>query len=90
MKLHDEGRVLFSMATNHQRNFDPAIKRPGRFDLLICMAPPSWKEKLHNLGKFWTGNHDDDDEEFVKDHLRKWASSNRQLVKTLDLFTFDS
>jgi SpoVK/Ycf46/Vps4 family AAA+-type ATPase len=53
--LHDEARVLFFMATNHQRNFDEAIKRPGRFDLLICMAPPLWIEKIKELEKFWTG-----------------------------------
>jgi len=88
-KLHDEGRVLFFMATNHQRNFDPAIKRPGRFDLLICMAPPSWSEKLKNIEKFWIGDRDDDDVEFVKDQLRTWISSDKQLVKILDLFTFD-
>ena len=75
-KLHDEGRVLFFMATNHQRNFDPAIKRPGRFDLLICMAPPSWSEKLKNIEKFWIGDRDDDDVEFVKDQLRTWISSH--------------
>jgi SpoVK/Ycf46/Vps4 family AAA+-type ATPase len=32
--LHDEGQVLFFMATNHQRNFDEAIKSPGRFDVI--------------------------------------------------------
>ena len=27
----------------------PAIKRPGRFDMLVRMGPPSWDEKLRGL-----------------------------------------
>lgn len=47
--LHDEGRSLFFVATNHRTGFDEAITRPGRFDLLLLIAPPSWGEKLLNL-----------------------------------------
>ena len=43
--LWDRKRVIFLMATNHKQQLDPAITRPNRFDLLLCVAPPSWKKK---------------------------------------------
>lgn len=86
--LHDEARVLFFMATNHQRNFDEAIKRPGRFDLLICMAPPLWTEKVKKLEKFWTGTKEKGDVGFVQARLAEWVPSNHRLAEVLDLFTF--
>jgi hypothetical protein len=86
--LHDEARVLFFMATNHQRNFDDAIKRPGRFDLLICMAPPSWIQKTERLDRFWSGEKGNGDVPFVREILTKWVPANHRLVETLDLFTF--
>ena len=52
LRLRKQARTIFFMATNHQREFDPAIKRAGRFDLLIRMGPPSLAEKLQNL-KVW-------------------------------------
>ena len=48
-RLYDQARVLFFMATNYQERFDPAIKRPGRFDLLLCMGPPTLKDKTERL-----------------------------------------
>jgi SpoVK/Ycf46/Vps4 family AAA+-type ATPase len=88
--LHDESRVLFFMATNHQRQFDDAIKRPGRFDLLICMAPPLWSEKIKtdSLRKFLPRSDSDDDVEFVRKALTKWVQPDDYLAQTLDLFTF--
>ena len=52
LKLHDQGRLIFLMATNFQENFDDAIKRAGRFDLLLCMGPPTLEEKCGALGLF--------------------------------------
>jgi hypothetical protein len=43
--LWDRKRVIFLMATNHKQQLDPAITRPNRFDLLLCVAPPSWRNK---------------------------------------------
>lgn len=43
--LWDQKQVLFLMATNHKQQLDPAITRPNRFDLLLCVAPPSWVRK---------------------------------------------
>lgn len=43
--LWDQKRVIFLMATNHKQQLDPAITRPNRFDLLLCVPPPSWTRK---------------------------------------------
>ena len=95
-KLHDEARVLFFMATNHQRQFDDAIKRPGRFDLLICMGPPPWVEKIkvESFRQFLTDEEfltdkQKRDIEFVRKRLEKWVPIGDKLVETLDLFTFN-
>ena len=34
------------MATNFKEHFDRAILRPGRFDALICMGPPTLSSKI--------------------------------------------
>jgi hypothetical protein len=51
--LHKRGRVIFLLATNHIRNLDPAITRPGRFDLLLCVGPPNWSQKLQGLAHIY-------------------------------------
>ncbi|MCP4303894.1 MAG: AAA family ATPase [bacterium] len=38
--LHDKGRVLFIATTNHYKKLDSAIRRPGRFDLVLPVGPP--------------------------------------------------
>lgn len=43
--LWDRKRVIFLMATNHKQQLDPAITRPNRFDLLLCVAPAPWAGK---------------------------------------------
>jgi ATPase family associated with various cellular activities (AAA) len=52
-QLHDRGQVIFLVATNYISRFDPALMRAGRFDLLLCMGPPTFKEKLINLSAFF-------------------------------------
>jgi hypothetical protein len=51
-ELHDRGQSMFFMATNHQDRFDPALKRAGRFDLLLCMGPPLLQQKLDKIESF--------------------------------------
>lgn len=50
--LHDQASLVFLFATNYQAGFDAAIKRPGRFDVLLCVGPPSWKQKLRQIDSF--------------------------------------
>jgi hypothetical protein len=52
-QLHDRGQVIFLVATNYISRFDPALMRAGRFDLLLCMGPPTFNEKLNNLPAFF-------------------------------------
>jgi hypothetical protein len=51
-KLHDRAQIVFLMATNFQATFDDAIKRAGRFDLLLCMGPPILKDKCNAIHRF--------------------------------------
>ena len=101
-QLHDTGRVLFFMATNHLRSFDEAITRPGRFDLLLHIRPPLWRDKLEHLEIVWPGTKRKElehtwptakregDFEFVKATFRKWAPPlgvDQHLIRVLDRFT---
>jgi hypothetical protein len=83
--LHDLARVIFLMATNHKRDLDPAITRPGRFDLLLCVGPPNWDRKLNGISQvlkdFPAG-----DLKKVDGKLRRFSSS-RKTKEQLDLFT---
>ena len=45
-QICDQRRIIFIVATNHIDNFDIAIKRPGRFDLIIPVLPPSVDAKI--------------------------------------------
>jgi hypothetical protein len=70
-RLHDKSSVLFFMATNHLRSFDEAITRPGRFDLLLHIRPPLWRDKLAHLESFWPGRK-------VRDLEERWPTAQRQ------------
>jgi hypothetical protein len=43
--LHEKQAVILIMATNRIDEFDPAIRRPGRFDLVLYVPPPSFEVK---------------------------------------------
>ena len=45
-KINDRRRIVFIVATNHIDHFDFAIRRPGRFDVLVQIMPPTVKSKL--------------------------------------------
>ena len=82
--LHKRARVIFLMATNHREQLDPAITRPGRFDLLLCVGPPSWAYKLGGLLQI-LGNHvPEDDIPVLRTRLGELAAS---VAKDLDMFT---
>ncbi len=50
-ELRDRERIILLLATNHIEEFDPAIRRPGRFDLVLNVAPPSVAAKRALLQK---------------------------------------
>jgi hypothetical protein len=84
-KLHDQGRLIFLMATNFQENFDSAIKRAGRFDLLLCMGPPTLEEKCSSLQVFLGQGKETASGGAL---LLKMAQSNQRVRDQLALYTF--
>lgn len=44
--INQSRRIVFLVATNYIESFDAAIRRPGRFDLLLQVMPPTMKDKL--------------------------------------------
>jgi hypothetical protein len=83
--LHDWGRVIFLMATNHQKDLDPAITRAGRFDFLLCVGPPSWSEKLKRIEQVVKGLPSGDVKK-LQTRLAKFSQSY-STKRNLDLFT---
>ena len=83
--LYERATVLFLMATNHKKELDPAIIRPARFDLLLCVGPPSWEYKLagirHALKGLPTGEIDR-----VQTSLKEFSNS-LAVRQQLDIFT---
>jgi hypothetical protein len=45
IKINENRRVVFIVATNHIEAFDVAISRPGRFDVILQVMPPTAAEK---------------------------------------------
>jgi ATPase family associated with various cellular activities (AAA) len=43
--LHTRRRLVYIVATNHLEQFDAAISRPGRFDVIVPVMPPSAEAK---------------------------------------------
>lgn len=83
--LWDRKRVIFLMATNHKQQLDPAITRPNRFDLLLCVAPPPWTSKCTaaNLEEALSVPHSID----VEAELLRLAPGDSDAAKRLNLFT---
>lgn len=44
--LAERRRIVWLLATNHIEIFDSAIRRPGRFDMIVPLLPPTSDEKL--------------------------------------------
>lgn len=86
--LHDQGRIVFFMATNFQDRFDDAIKRAGRFDLLLCMGPPSLTAKLKALHIFTDGVANSPENKAAIDLLSQYVNESAELKMQLELYTF--
>jgi hypothetical protein len=46
LKINENRRLVFVVATNHIGAFDVAIRRPGRFDVILQVMPPTAEEKV--------------------------------------------
>jgi ATPase family associated with various cellular activities (AAA) len=56
--IHKRATVVFIIATNNISEFDLAIRRPGRFDRVLQIMPPTYDAKLTK--KDWGPSHDVD------------------------------
>ena len=87
-KLHDRGQLIFLMATNFQETFDDAIKRAGRFDLLLCMGPPTLKAKCDFLHKFYGLRDSTEETKTAAARIMNFADQKTWLADQLGLLTF--
>jgi hypothetical protein len=87
-ELHDKGQVVFFMATNFQERFDPAIKRAGRFDLLLCMGPPTAQEKIDKLEVFFGDKYNETQINLAKKLINEYIQSSPTAGDQLELLTF--
>ncbi len=87
-RLHDRGQVVFIMATNFQDRFDQAIKRAGRFDLLLCMGPPALSEKLSRLHKAYFLKSETAQTVKAGQLIKEYLKDDGQLEEQLGLYTF--
>ena len=88
-KLHDLGRVVFLMATNFQADFDDAIKRAGRFDLLLCMGPPTLAAKCAGIHVFYGPKEKaTTDTKAAGKTILEMCKGDVWLREQLDLYTF--
>jgi hypothetical protein len=47
--LHDRRQIVILLATNHVESFDSAIRRPGRFDMIVPVMQPTVEAKLGHV-----------------------------------------
>ena len=75
--LSERRQIVYLVATNHLEVFDIAISRPGRFDMIVPVNPPSAQAKLGH----WTN---------VKAKLEELGQLNAApVLEALELLTFD-
>ena len=76
-EINKARRIVFIVATNYIENFDAAVSRHGRFDLVLQVMPPSTNEKLRK----WKG---------VKDRFQLLSESVKNLaLVSIERLTFD-
>jgi hypothetical protein len=87
-RLHDQAKVVFFMATNFQDRFDAAIKRSGRFDLLLCMGPPKLSEKLDRLHRAYFAKKETPQTLKAGALVQQFLKRAPKLREQLQLYTF--
>jgi hypothetical protein len=88
VKLHEQRRVIFLMATNFQNQFDEAIKRAGRFDLLLCMGPPTLEEKCERIHSFYDGAEETSNTVAAGNALLELCKAKLWTREQLNLYTY--
>jgi SpoVK/Ycf46/Vps4 family AAA+-type ATPase len=87
-RLHGQAQVVFFMATNFQERFDAAIKRAGRFDLLLCVGPPKLSEKLNRLRKEYLLKSENDQTIKAGKKIDEYLRDKPKLREQLEFYTF--
>lgn len=77
IKLRESRKLVYLVATNHIETFDAAFSRPGRFDLVLPVMPPTVEQKLEKWPSL-----------ALKMKQFRLMKSKDQLEQ-LDLLTFD-
>ncbi len=57
----EESRIFILAATNLPWEIDPAMLRPGRFDLKLYVPPPNLKARMEIIRRFLSNSHYDKD-----------------------------
>jgi ATPase family protein associated with various cellular activities (AAA) len=73
--INKQRRLVFIVATNHIERFDTAIRRPGRFDAIIQIMPPTAEAKLAHWPDFQVA--------------LRYGITQRQLEEKIAGLTFD-
>jgi hypothetical protein len=79
-------QIVYFMNTNHRGTMDAAIMRAGRFDMLLHVVPPTWKDKLEGLKLFYRA--DEAELTRVKAQLQEFTREKDKECGILDRFTF--
>lgn len=84
--VEDDERVMVLAATNRLAALDPAITRPGRFDVIIHVDLPNKEERIHILKTFAKGSSviiDDDALEWAANRADGWSGAElKDLFRT--------
>jgi len=85
-ELFRRKQIAYFMNTNHRKGIDPAIMRAGRFDMLLHVVPPTWKDKLEGLRLLYRA----EEPELTKarDLLQDFTKDKERERGILDRFTF--
>jgi hypothetical protein len=86
-RIADQRKIVFLLATNHIEDFDFAISRPGRFDMLLPVMPPSLSEKFR--WPHWSG-FKEKVETILEEKIGPKGLKGRMTVgKILEALTYD-
>lgn len=78
-ELRTRAQVVFVVATNNIDRFDPTITRPGRFDFVLPVGPPSLEARQNLLGQFLH-------EELLRSALEGANEPQRRISKLLEAY----
>jgi hypothetical protein len=86
--IHKRATLVFIIATNNIRQFDLAIRRPGRFDRVVQIMPPRYEEKISK--KNWGATEDVDLEGRLRDLSVDLTDEIRQRLGDLTFLECDA